>query len=162
LSVADEGFAVPAELELAEFVRVDSVKLTLRIAGRWGDGRPRVEDKAFLVVQLGRRRHRFPGVSVDTGGTRSEWAFEFVLPAWLKQQLPGNAWLRRGEEVISLPELPYRRPAWQQGREARTVAALRAELKHRVAAKLRLRAHLAELRAELDRLSAQLAQAPRG
>lgn len=173
----------PLEIEQIECAPLGQAKIAIRVTGRWR-GRGRTPDsRAFLVLDIDGRRHRFPAM-LEPRRPRlvrpGSWGASFALPARFESQL-ANVSLWFGDVEVELPAISVSSAALPEGEPAlgdipaegpdavapapaadapaaETVAALRAGLQQRTAIAAQLRAELAATKAELEERVAHQAE----
>ncbi|HWE33955.1 MAG TPA: hypothetical protein VG410_10750 [Solirubrobacteraceae bacterium] len=98
----------PLELEQIESTPLGRAKIGVRVTGRWRvRGRP-ADQRAFLVLQVDGRRHRFPAMQEPRRSRLSRsnaWSATFALPAWLEPRLPEQMSLWLGSYELELPSI---------------------------------------------------------
>jgi hypothetical protein len=116
--MSDDG-DFPLDIEQIESTPLGRAQIGIRVIGRWR-GRARMPDqRAFLVLEVEGRRHRFPAMEEPRRSRlhrSNSWGATFALPAWLEPRLPEQMSLWLGNYELQLPSIMVAEPG-----EAETV-----------------------------------------
>jgi hypothetical protein len=105
--MSDDG-DFPLDVEQIESTPLGRAQIGIRVTGRWR-GRARMpEQRAFLVLEVEGRRHRFPAMEEPRRSRlhrSNSWGATFALPAWLEPRLPERMSLWVGSHELELPSI---------------------------------------------------------
>jgi hypothetical protein len=105
--MSDDG-DFPLDVEQIESTPIGRAQIGIRVTGRWR-GRARMPvQRAFLVLEVEGRRHRFPAMEEPRRSRlvrSNSWGATFALPAWLEPRLPEQMTLWLGSYELELPSI---------------------------------------------------------
>jgi hypothetical protein len=110
--MSDDG-DFPLDIEQIESTPLGRAQIGIRVIGRWR-GRARMPDqRAFLVLEVEGRRHRFPAMEEPRRSRlhrSNSWSATFALPAWLEPSPSQQMSLWLGSYELQLPTVLVAEP----------------------------------------------------
>jgi hypothetical protein len=105
--MSDDG-DFPLDVEQIESTPLGRAQIGIRVTGRWRGRARMAEQRAFLVLEVEGRRHRFPAMEEPRRSRlhrSNSWGATFALPAWLEPRLPERMSLWVGGHELQLPSI---------------------------------------------------------